>query len=357
MGGPFMSDPLHWTVHLGRVSGVRVRVHYILIAFAVLSLVDAALAPRPRVVETAAWLGLLLVALAVHEVAHALAAWRLGIEPQEVRLWPLGNLTGPLAPPSRSAESLIVAAAGPIASLAVALAVALGLSLGAGAQMVFNPFRHGEGGAPWLADGRTLAAPLSGVWLVGWFGFLNWILFLLNLIPAAPLDGGRIFRGLLEGPWSGPGRDGLLGPWTARVCAIVLLIVGAVWALQGDRGGTLLVVLAVVIFWLSRLESRMLEEGGFFDDTLFGYDFSQGYTSLEASSAATVRPRREGSLTRWRRRRSDQRRRRQEARAAAEEQRMDEILDKLHRLGRAGLSDAEHRFLLRVSHRYKHRSR
>jgi Zn-dependent protease len=352
-----MSDPLHWTVHLGRWAGVQVRVHYILIAFAVLSLLDSALGPKANPLATAAWLGLLLLALVVHELAHAAASWRLGLDPQDVRLWPLGNLTGPLPPLSRSVETLVVAAAGPLASLAVALAVAVGLYLGAGAQMVFNPFGHGEGGAPWLADGKALAAPLSGVWLLGWFGFLNGLLFLVNLIPAAPLDGGRIFRSLLEGPWSGPGRDGLLGPWTARVCAIVLLIVGTVWALQGSRGGTLLMVLAFVIFWLSRLESRMLEEGGFFDDSLFGYDFSQGYTSLEASSAATVRPHREGSLTRWRRRRSDQRRRRQEARAAAEEQRMDEILDKLHRLGRAGLSDAEHRFLLRVSHRYKNRSR
>ncbi len=354
-----MSDPLNWTVHLGRWAGVRVRVHYILIAFVVLTLLDAAMATEPSagLLPTTAWLILLLLALAVHELAHAIASWVLGMDPPEIRLWPLGNLQGPVPPMTRSVETAVVAAAGPIASLAVAVTVAIGLHLGAGARMVFNPFSlGGDGGAPWLADGRTIAAPLSAVWLLGWFGFLNWILFLTNLIPAAPLDGGRIFRGMLEGPWSGPGRDALLGPWTARVCSIVVLIVGIVWALKGARGGSLMMALAFVIYWTSRLESRVLEENGFFDDTLFGYDFSQGYTSLEAGAAA-VRPQREGALTRWRRRRSELRKRRQEARAAAEEQRMDEILDKLYRLGRAGLTSGEKRFLVRVSGHYKNRSR
>ena len=54
----------------------------------------------------------------------------------------------------------------------------------------------------------------------------------------------------------------------------------------------------------------MLEDGGFFDDGVFGYDFSEGYTSLEGS-AAKVRPYRESALKRWRRRRSDLRRQRQ----------------------------------------------
>ena len=79
----------------------------------------------------------------------------------------------------------------------------------------------------------------------------------------------------------------------------------------------------------------MIEDGGFFDDGVFGYDFSEGYTSLEGS-AAKVRPYRESALKRWRRRRSDLRRQRRQAREAAEERRMDEILEKLHREGTLG---------------------
>jgi hypothetical protein len=103
-----------------------------------------------------------------------------------------------------------------------------------------------------------------------------------------------------------------------------------------------------------RAETRMLEDGGFFEDGVFGYDFTEGYTSLEGS-AAKVRPYRESALKRWRRRRSDLRRQRQQAREAAEDRRMDEILEKLHREGRAALSDEEHRFLIRVSAKYRNR--
>ena len=103
-----------------------------------------------------------------------------------------------------------------------------------------------------------------------------------------------------------------------------------------------------------RTEARILEDGGFFEDGVFGYDFSEGYTSLEGS-AAKVRPYRESALKRWRRRRSELRRQRRLAREAAEERRMDEILEKLHREGRSALTDEEHRFLVRVSAKYRNR--
>jgi Zn-dependent protease len=331
-------------------------VHFLLIVFAAVTLLDAALAKGHPVGQTLAWLGHLLVVLALHELGHAVMAARLGLEPEEVRLWPLGNLVGPFSSPAgRSTESVAVAAAGLATSGILALATAVGLNVLADAQMIFYPFGNAEGGgAPLMADGKTLYAPYTAEWIFGWFGWLNWVVFLANLVPALPLDNGRIFRGLMEGPWTGPSRDGLVGPWTARVCAIFLGLAGLVRVVMGSNGGMVLLILAVLIYLFARLEARILEEGGFFDDTLFGYDFSQGYTSLEAG-AATVRPRREGALRRWRRRRSEERRRRQEARAVAEEQRMDEILEKLHREGRAALTDDEHRFLVRVSDRFKSR--
>ena len=182
-------------------------------------------------------------------------------------------------------------------------------------------------------------------------------MFLANLIPALPLDMGRILRGLTESPWSAASRDNLIGPWAARVSALVLGIGGLIRFAMQSEGGLTLIMLGVFIYLFSRHEARMLDDGAFYDESLFGYDFSQGYTSLEASSAATVSQPREGVIARWRRRRSELRRRRQGARATAEEHRMDEILDKIHREGRAALSSSEKRFLVRVSERYKNRPR
>ena len=114
--------------------------------------------------------------------------------------------------------------------------------------------------------------------------------------------------------------------------------------------------IALVIEYMVRIEARMLEEGGYFDDGVFGYDFSEGFTSLEGG-AAKVRPYGESALKRWRRRRSELRRERRMAREAAEERRMDEILEKLYREGRAALTDEENRFLVRVSARFRNRTK
>lgn len=353
-----MNDTFAWSINLGRWAGVWVRIHLAMVLFILCEIVGAA-ATRdgPGVSATLAWIGLLFVVLAIHEFAHFLTANRLGIEPEDVRLWPLGNLVGPISPTAmRSTEGVLVAAAGPLVNGSLALAVAIGLNALTQAHMVFHPFGNGlgSGGAPLLEGGKTAAESFTIIWFIGWFGYLNWVVFLANLVPALPMDGGRVYRGLLENPWGGTARDKLVGPITAWVCAIVLGLWGAVYLVKGHPGWWVPLGLALLIYTMARLEARMMDEGGFFDDTLFGYDFSQGYTSLEAN-AATVRPRREGALRRWRRRRSELRRQRQAARDAAEEARMDTILEKLHREGRASLTDEETRFLVRVSARFKNR--
>ncbi len=189
---------------------------------------------------------------------------------------------------------------------------------------------------------------MSAVWVIGWFGYLNWVLMVANMIPALPFDAGRMVRAWPGGTSVALPRDSIVAPYLARSCALVIAIVGVVRLVGQHLDGTTLIGLAILIEYLVRTEARMLEDGDFFDDGLFGYDFSEGYTSLE-SGAAKVRPYRESALKRWRRRRSDSRRQRRVALEAAEERRMDEILEKLYREGRAALTDEENRFLVRVS--------
>jgi Zn-dependent protease len=355
-----MTDPLTWSpINLGRWFGTPVRLHFFLIVFVVLRLLGAALAPGFPVGPTSAWILLLLLALALHELGHALMANWLGCERDEVRLWPLGNMVGP-AQAARSADNALVALAGPATSAAIVLVTAVILHF-AGAQFVWNPFGNtGDAGAPRIIATGALAAPLTWRWAVGWFGYLNWLLMLLNLIPALPFDVGRMLRSYLANSSVLPSKDGIIALWTAHSVAALLVLVGLVRlfvpnsteALSTD--GLTVITLAILIEWMVRTEARMMEDGGFYEEGLFGYDFSEGYTSLEGS-AAKVRPYRESALKRWRRRRSDLRRQRRQAREAAEERRMDEILEKLHREGRSALSDEEHRFLVRVSAKFRNR--
>lgn len=357
-----MSDPLTWSpIRLGRWFGTTVKVHVFLILFVTYWLLTAPLATSVeaglrQLWQTACWLSLLLITLVLHELGHALTAYWLDCDQEDVHLWPLGNLVGPGFVP-RSSEHFLVALAGPITSGALFLGTAVALHFFAGAQFVLSPFGNpGDAGAPLIAP-NTLAPPLSAVWIIGWFCYLNYVIFVVNLIPALPFDGGRMFRTFLAGTSAVSARDSMYAPWTARAFAALLFLIGLVRLVVNWRSDGITVIgLAILIEFLVRTEARMLEDGGYFEDGVFGYDFSEGYTSLE-NSAAKVSPFRESALKRWRRRRSDLRRERRLVREAAEERRMDEILDKLYREGRGALSDEEHRFLVRVSARYRNRQK
>jgi Zn-dependent protease len=363
-----MTDPLMWSpINLGRWFGVQVRVHGSLLVFVGYWLFSAAITrhdpkatsphyPEWPIAHAAAWLLLLLAALAVHEFGHAIVASWFGTEPEDVRLWPLGSMVGPPIT-SRSADNILVALGGPAANAIVVLITALGVTVSK-AHFAWSPFGDVTySGAPFVHRGTSLTAEpdFTALWFVGWFGYLNYVLLLANLIPALPFDMGRVLRIHLANAAVTQPKDSQMGPYAARACASILAIIGVIRLIVYQRSdGLILISLAALVELIVRSEARMLEDGGFYDDGVFGYDFSEGYTSLEGS-AAKVRPYRESALRRWRRRRSDLRRQRRQAREAAEERRMDEILEKLHREGRHALTDEEHRFLVRVSAKYRNR--
>ncbi|MGA7498237.1 MAG: hypothetical protein WBX00_16035, partial [Isosphaeraceae bacterium] len=116
-----MSDPLTWSpIRLGRWFGTTVKVHIFLILFVVIELLMALLATKAEdglrhLPQTACWLSLLILALVIHELGHALTAYWLDCDQEDVHLWPLGNLVGPSLSP-RSSEHFLVALAGPVTS-------------------------------------------------------------------------------------------------------------------------------------------------------------------------------------------------------------------------------------------------
>ena len=355
-----MSEVLTWSIDLGRWAGVRVRVHYFLVFFALGCLINAVVGVNRAVLPTACWLGLLLLVLVLHEIGHVLMAWYHDTTPEDVLLWPLGNFVIP--GPTRHADSVAVAAAGLLTSLTLAIGSAVVLAV-CGAWMIFNPFGFVDraaaafdSGAPILMATGKQVPPLQPLWWLGWFGFLNWVIFLANfLIPALPLDGGRILRVVLARSSIGLTRENPYAQWLARAVVGILTLVGLVKLLTDpSMAGMILISLAILIALIIRTESLMHEDGGFFEDGVFGYDFSEGYTSLEGSTAK-VRPVRESALKRWRRRRSDVRLRRRAEREAAEETRLDEILDKVYQHGKGSLTDDEQRFLNRVSSKLRNR--
>ncbi len=93
------------------------------------------------------------------------------------------------------------------------------------------------------------------------------------------------------------------------------------------------------------------------DDSLFGYDFSQGYTSLEREHGSSLAPAapKQSWWKRWRQQVATKKAQRDLERREFEERRMDELLETISAQGMASLTDEERRFMKQFSDRYRNR--
>ena len=179
MGAPTrpQSEPeRRWSVPLVRIAGVTIRVHVTFLVLVWLVAVTAADAGE-TVVAAVGWLLALFACVVAHELAHAVVAQSKGIAVHEIDLLPIGGVSRLERIPERWRDEAAIAAAGPIASAGVAL-VAFALAAAAGQPLLEA--------SPW--DGALLVR----------LGWANLLLAGFNLLPAFPLDGGRVFRALLE---------------------------------------------------------------------------------------------------------------------------------------------------------------
>ncbi|MBM3976955.1 MAG: hypothetical protein FJ299_08195 [Planctomycetes bacterium] len=189
---------------LGRIAGIAVRVHWTLVALFVWIGYAWRDAPGPLLTL----LGSLLVAVLLHELGHALVARRFGVQVVDITFGILGGSANLLGMPDRPRVEGWIAAAGPLVNLALSgLALGFYLVSASWARRSGAPLSDLELGLvaqPSLAmDGLQLAwAPglsvleSARVFALGFWG-INLYLGLFNLVPAFPLDGGRILRALV----------------------------------------------------------------------------------------------------------------------------------------------------------------
>jgi Zn-dependent protease len=172
------------SVRLGRVDGITIGAHWsvgvilVIIAQVLAVSVLPAAHPheRPALYWTVALIAamLFLASLLAHELAHALVARHSGVKVRSVTLWMLGGVTEFDGEPSTAGADFKIALAGPAASLGVG-----GICYGAAAAVHFA-------GGPAI----VVAAAM-------WLAVMNGVLGVFNLLPGAPLDGGRVLRAVL----------------------------------------------------------------------------------------------------------------------------------------------------------------
>jgi Zn-dependent protease len=175
--------------------------------------------------------------LILHELGHALAARRAGIPIAGIDLWFFGGLSQMRREPQSASEEVKVAAAGPAVTLVLFAAL-----LAAGAA-ISSSQRFTD-----VALTREGFITTPALALIGWLGFINGMLFIFNIVPAFPLDGGRIAHALIWWRTGDRNRATQVTGRSGQVFALVLGLFG-LWVLsRGFSLGLLTMLLAFILY-------------------------------------------------------------------------------------------------------------
>jgi len=227
---------MRWSITLVQVAGIPIKLH--LTFFIILLLGAWQWAGRSDNPMTGAIFGVVLMltlflCVALHELGHSLMARRFGIETREILLMPLGGIAQLEKNPTQPRHELLIALAGPLVNVLIAaLLVVIGLTP---QVSLFNSLLDGQG----LSSALSTEPSLNNLLL--WLVSANVSLVLFNLIPAFPLDGGRVLRAVLA--------MGLGYPLATRIATVVGQMIAVVLGIFGlFSGNFLLALVAIFIF-------------------------------------------------------------------------------------------------------------
>ncbi|MCX7863581.1 MAG: site-2 protease family protein, partial [Novosphingobium sp.] len=188
-----------WSFAALSVSGTVVRIHVTFLLLLLWLGLAGWLADGPAAaLEAVTFLALLFLCVVLHEFGHILGARHFGVRTPEIVLLPIGGVARLERIPEEPHAELMIAIAGPAVTLAIAILLIAAL-----------------GGLPAperLADIEGLRA----LWVQ--LAYANVVLFVFNLLPAFPMDGGRILRDTLW-HWLGVEKATRIAVWTSRAIA------------------------------------------------------------------------------------------------------------------------------------------
>lgn len=172
--------------YIGTYWGIPIKIHWtfgLLILYVIYNGVSNGLTPM-QIVWFAGYVLLLFFCVILHEYGHALTARRYGIHTQDIILSPIGGIARLEKLPDNPWHELLVAIAGPLVNVVIAsiLGIVFYFALG------FDQFMS--------SDDFSYIATIPG--LLSYVLLSNIALFIFNLVPAFPMDGGRILRAFLS---------------------------------------------------------------------------------------------------------------------------------------------------------------
>lgn len=226
---------MRWSFGIATVVGIRIELHAtFVLAVAWIAWVLRDALPLPMAVLMAL---ALFSCVLLHELGHALAGRRFGIRTRRIVLLPFGGVAQMERMPERPLQEIVVALAGPGVNVVIAAVCLAVMRLrGIPVEQVFDP---------------ATTEPL------GLLIELNLGMLIFNLIPAFPMDGGRVLRALLALAMPYPRATRI----AARVGQAFAIGFALLWLLSAWRGvaNPMLLVIAVFVFLAAGAESGMVE--------------------------------------------------------------------------------------------------
>src|SRR6516225_7643273 len=191
---------MYWSVNIGTIAGTAVRVHITFLIFLVWIWVASYLAGGLE----AAWNGLVFMVLLfacvlAHEFGHILTARAFGVATPDVTLLPIGGVARLARIPEQPSQEFLIAIAGPLVNVVIAVVLMAVTST------------H-------LSAAHFAAMESPNVSMVDRLAEVNLFLAIFNMIPAFPMDGGRVLRALLAirlGHVRATEIAATIGQWTA----------------------------------------------------------------------------------------------------------------------------------------------
>jgi len=371
----------NWSLDLGVWGGVRVRLHMFFFLFAVLTLFFAWRETPAAAVSGSmmnlSWMAVfslvsLLIGVILHELGHYYVASQLGGGMKESVLTPLGGFT-PVIEPADPLRAVAAHLAGPAANLVVCLLCLPGLMWGFSSASDMFTLLYPLAPMPTVTGSPWDAALKLFFWV-------NWLLVLVNLIPAYPFDGGRAARAGLSMLWQRGGRrtaDALVTR-VAQFSSIGLVLIA--WLTRNVQSYGVappwfaMLLIAIFLLFSARQEPAAIvadeeeepvarrRDGHVVAPWQYespddytppfppaGYDDDFQSTGFQQEEETT------GSPYGWLEQRREERRRHDLEAQAEEEQQVDEILARVHENGMSSLSPQDRELLDRVSRRYRQR--
>ncbi|HAD13796.1 MAG TPA: hypothetical protein DCF33_15320 [Saprospirales bacterium] len=198
----------------------------------------------------------LFLCVLLHEYGHAIAARKYNVKTRDIVLMPIGGVARLEKMPEKPIQEFVVAIAGPAVNVLIATVLFLGMAAMAEGDLweLFTYAIRSDIGEEIVTE--------SGHFLSPWLhfaiklAFTNVALVIFNMIPAFPMDGGRVFRALLS-MWLGRPRATNIAAWIGQTIALLLVATG-IWS-----GDFMLSILGIFVIYAARAENSNVQTEDF----------------------------------------------------------------------------------------------